>query len=94
MLKSLFLKATNILLIIVVNLVSTLQLKWGVKLDVLGTFFGSNLENCSYIHPLENKECPVVVGEDYIMTKSGTRLVHTAPSHGQEDFLTGIDQHL
>ena len=50
----------------------------GIQLDVLGTFCGSNLENCNYIHPLENRECPIVLGGDYIMTESGTGLVHTA----------------
>lgn len=30
------------------------------------------------------------MGGDYITTESGTGLVHTAPGHGQEDYLTGI----
>lgn len=29
-------------------------------------------------------------GGDYITTESGTDLVHTAPGHGQEDYLTGL----
>ena len=77
-------------IVVVVALVSTLQLKWGVELDVLGTFCGSDLENCSYIHPLENRECLVVVSADYITTKSRIGLVHTTLGHGQEDFLTGM----
>ena len=67
-----------------------LQLKWGVELDVLGTFYGSNLENCSYIHPLENRECLVVVGGDYITMESRIGIVHTTLGHGQENFLTGM----
>ncbi|CAN1164432.1 Isoleucine--tRNA ligase, chloroplastic/mitochondrial, partial [Linum perenne] len=43
-----------------------------------------------YIHPVDNRECPVVIGGDYITTESGTGLVHTAPGHGQEDYITGI----
>ena len=77
-------------IIVAVDLVSTLQLKWGVELDVLGTFCGLDLEHCSYIHPLENRECPVVVGGDYIMMESRIGLVHTAPGHSQEGFLTGM----
>ena len=42
-------------IIVATDLVSTLQLKWRVELDVLGTFCGSDLEHCSYIHPLENR---------------------------------------
>ena len=43
-----------------------------------------------YIHPIFNKDCPIVVGGDYITTESGTGLVHTAPGHGQEDYVTGL----
>lgn len=43
-----------------------------------------------YVHPINNMECPVVIGGDYITTESGTGLVHTAPGHGQEDFVTGL----
>lgn len=48
--------------------------------------------NCHfrYVHPVESRECPVVVGGDYITTESGTGLVHTAPGHGQEDYVTGL----
>lgn len=45
---------------------------------------------CRYTHPIENKDCPVVIGGDYITTESGTGLVHTAPGHGQEDYATGL----
>ena len=61
---------------------------------MLGTFCGSDLENYSYIHPLENRECPIVVGGNYITTESRTGLVHTAPCHGQEIFLTGMNYKL
>ncbi|GFZ14016.1 tRNA synthetase class I (I, L, M and V) family protein [Actinidia rufa] len=43
-----------------------------------------------YIHPIDSRECPVVLGGDYITTESGTGLVHTAPGHGQEDYVTGL----
>ncbi|KAF2289179.1 hypothetical protein GH714_029242 [Hevea brasiliensis] len=43
-----------------------------------------------YLHPIDNRECQVVIGGDYITTESGTGLVHTAPGHGQEDYVTGM----
>lgn len=43
-----------------------------------------------YIHPVNGNECSVVIGGDYITTESGTGLVHTAPGHGQEDYITGL----
>ncbi|XP_073004103.1 isoleucine--tRNA ligase, chloroplastic/mitochondrial isoform X1 [Typha latifolia] len=77
-------------LILASELVSTLESKWGMKLVVRKTFPGSALENCRYVHPVSGKECPVVLGGDYITTESGTGLVHTAPGHGQEDYITGL----
>ncbi|XP_027333503.1 isoleucine--tRNA ligase, chloroplastic/mitochondrial isoform X3 [Abrus precatorius] len=76
-------------LIVASELVPKLETKWGVKLVVKTKQLGSNLENCRYIHPIDNRECPVVIGGDYITTETGTGLVHTAPGHGQEDYITG-----
>ncbi|OVA14857.1 Aminoacyl-tRNA synthetase [Macleaya cordata] len=83
-------KQRNPFLIVASDLVPTLETKWGVKLTVRKTLLGSDLENCRYIHPIDNRECPVVIGGDYITTESGTGLVHTAPGHGQEDYVTGL----
>ncbi|MED6110314.1 Isoleucine--tRNA ligase, chloroplastic/mitochondrial [Stylosanthes scabra] len=76
-------------LIVASELVSRLEAKWGVKLVVKRRLLGSELENYRYLHPVDNRECPVVVGGDYITTETGTGLVHTAPGHGQEDYVTG-----
>ncbi len=35
-----------------------------------------------------------MVGGDYITTETGTGLVHTAPGHGQEDYVTGLKYNL
>ncbi|KAM1304406.1 hypothetical protein ACFX1X_022182 [Malus domestica] len=76
-------------LIVASDLVPVLEAKWRVKLLVRKRVSGSDLENCRYVHPIFNRECPVVIGGDYITTDSGTGLVHTAPGHGQEDYVTG-----
>eukprot|EP00850_Spirogloea_muscicola_P001335 SM000005S17132 [mRNA] locus=s5:354830:362126:+ [translate_table: standard] len=77
-------------LIVAEGLVGALQGKWGVELATVGTFPGSALEHCQYEHPLEARQAPVVIGGDYITTESGTGLVHTAPGHGQDDYITGL----
>ncbi|CAN1164436.1 Isoleucine--tRNA ligase, chloroplastic/mitochondrial [Linum perenne] len=77
-------------LVVASDLVPTLEAKWGVKLLIKKRMLGSELEGFRYIHPVDNRECPVVIGGDYITTESGTGLVHTAPGHGQEDYITGI----
>ncbi|KAJ8565936.1 hypothetical protein K7X08_008512 [Anisodus acutangulus] len=80
----------SLYLIVALDLVSTLEAKWGLKLTLKNTILGSDLENCRYTHPIDSRECPVVIGGDYITTESGTGLVHTAPGHGQEDYVTGL----
>lgn len=60
------------------------------KITSLGSHAYSFDHSFRYVHPVEDRECPVVVGGDYITTESGTGLVHTAPGHGQEDYLTGL----
>jgi len=76
-------------LIVAADLVETLQAKWGQSLEVVARVMGSALEGATYRHPLFDRESPVVIGGDYITTESGTGLVHTAPGHGQEDFMVG-----
>ena len=58
-------------------------------LEALVTVKGTELTGLLYRHPLLDRTSPVVVGGDYVTTESGTGLVHTAPGHGVEDFLTG-----
>ena len=56
----------------------------------LCTLSGSDIIGTTYTHPLYDRNSPVLAGGDYITTESGTGLVHTAPGHGQEDYLTGM----
>jgi len=46
-----------------------------------------------YQHPFISRECPVVTA-DYVTFEDGTGLVHTAPGHGNEDYLTGLKEKL
>jgi len=76
-------------LIVAADLVERLSSTLGVELTVKATFKGSDLEHTTYRHSLFDRESPIVVGGDYITTESGTGLVHTAPGHGQEDYIVG-----
>eukprot|EP01036_Dinobryon_divergens_P030377 gene30377-39614_t len=62
----------------------------GEKLEILAELKGSQLAGTKYQHPLYDRQSEIVIGGDYITTESGTGLVHTAPGHGQEDYLTGL----
>ena len=55
---------------------------------VLKEVKGKDLEYITYLHPLNGKECPVILG-DHVTLESGTGLVHTAPGHGEDDFIVG-----
>jgi isoleucyl-tRNA synthetase len=55
---------------------------------------GRNLEGFRYIHPfVENnptdKDAYMVILADYVTTDDGTGLVHIAPGHGLEDYVSG-----
>ena len=56
--------------------------------EVLQTVFGWELEGMTYKHPLYDRVSPIIVGE-HVTTEDGTGLVHTAPGHGEDDFIVG-----
>jgi isoleucyl-tRNA synthetase len=76
-------------LIVAKDLVEKLSATLERDLTIKTTLTGKDLENTTYRHPLYERESKVVIGGDYITTESGTGLVHTAPGHGQEDYITG-----
>lgn len=76
-------------LIVAADLVERLEETFSSELSVKATIAGKDLEHCTYRHPLFDRESQVVIGGDYVTTESGTGLVHTAPGHGQEDYLVG-----
>lgn len=81
-------------IIVAKDLVENLRTTFDLVLDIKTVIKGEELEHCLYKHPLFERESPIVIGGDYITTESGTGLVHTAPGHGQEDYITGQKYHL
>ncbi|XMB85093.1 isoleucine--tRNA ligase [Mycoplasmatota bacterium WC44] len=63
------------------------ELKWE-KYEIIEEFKGSELVNMTYKHPLYDRVSPVLPA-DHVTTEGGTGLVHTAPGHGQDDFIVG-----
>lgn len=63
--------------------------------ESLGSCKGKKLAEAglSYLHPFVDRESPVVTA-DYVTMEDGTGLVHTAPGHGSEDYLTGLREKL
>ncbi len=76
--------------IVAADMVDGLAAKLNLNLTPKSVIRGSELEHCTYKHPLYDRQSPVIIGGDYITTESGTGLVHTAPGHGQEDYIVGM----
>lgn len=63
--------------------------RYGLQtLDILGRCKGAALENLLLQHCFLDRQVPVILG-DHVTTDAGTGAVHTAPAHGQEDFIVG-----
>jgi isoleucyl-tRNA synthetase len=64
--------------------------RYGVdEVVVLGRAQGEKLEGLLFAHPFyAERDIPVLVG-DHVSAEDGTGAVHTAPGHGQEDFVIG-----
>ena len=54
----------------------------------LARFEGRALERLQLRHPFLDKRVPVVLG-DHVTLDAGTGAVHTAPAHGQDDYVVG-----
>ncbi|WP_228054688.1 isoleucine--tRNA ligase [Gloeocapsopsis crepidinum] len=76
-------------LIVAADLVDRLSQILASDLTIKAKVSGKDLEHTTYRHPLYDRESPIVIGGDYVTTESGTGLVHTAPGHGQDDYIVG-----
>ncbi|OQX05911.1 MAG: isoleucine--tRNA ligase, partial [Thiothrix lacustris] len=56
---------------------------------ILARCTGDKLEGLLLQHPFYARQVPVILGE-HVTTDAGTGAVHTAPGHGQEDFVVGL----
>jgi len=55
----------------------------------LAHFPGRRMERLNFQHPFLDRKTLGVLA-DYVTMDTGTGVVHTAPSHGAEDFMTGV----
>jgi isoleucyl-tRNA synthetase len=76
-------------LLVAKDLIESLAEKMDTTLERKASTMGKLLEHCTYRHPLFDRVSEIIIGGDYITTEAGTGLVHTAPGHGQEDYLVG-----
>ena len=67
------------------------DLKSKNKIDKV--YKGSDLEGIMLQHPFYDKQVPIILGE-HVTTEAGTGAVHTAPAHGQDDYIVGLKYNL
>ncbi len=70
----------------------TTTLAWE-EVEVLQTVTGQELVGLTYKHPLYDRVSPIVLGH-HVTIESGTGLVHTAPGHGEDDYMIGMQNNL
>ena len=83
-------ESTGATLVVAEGLREAVASKLETTLTTLGTFKGQDFENVQYQHPFYERKSPVIIGGEYITTEAGTGLVHTAPGHGQDDYISGM----
>jgi len=71
------------------KLLSKLVSEWDIKEHkVLGSCLGKKLEEVICRHPFVDRDSRIVLG-NHVTLEQGTGCVHTAPGHGQEDYVVG-----
>ncbi|MEI9813338.1 MAG: class I tRNA ligase family protein [Acidobacteriota bacterium] len=60
---------------------------------VIAEFEGAKLDGTMYRHPFIERDSKGIVG-DHVTLEQGTGAVHTAPGHGQEDYVIGLQNGL
>ena len=74
-------------LVLAAQLAPACLLRYGLEPGIiLGSFAGRALEGLKLAHPWLDRQVPVLLGE-HVTLETGTGAVHTAPAHGQEDYL-------
>ena len=67
---------------------TTAKCKW-TGAQVLARFHGNKLEGTTFQHPFMERISVGILG-DHVTLEQGTGAVHTAPGHGQDDYVVGM----
>jgi len=77
-------------LVVAEVLLKDAMLRYGIEnYHVVAYCTGSALENQLLQHPFYDRQVPIILG-DHVTTDAGTGAVHTAPGHGQDDYIVGL----
>jgi isoleucyl-tRNA synthetase len=83
-------QTTKGVLIVLEELVNSLMKEFDLEeFSILSTFKGQSVEHVLTQHPLYDRTSMIICG-DHVSEEAGTGCVHTAPGHGNEDFVVGL----
>jgi len=74
------------LLLLAEGLYAACLARYGLAGTLVGAAAGAVLDRVSLRHPFYHRESLLILGE-HVTLEAGTGAVHTAPGHGQEDFV-------
>ena len=84
----------NSYIILAANLVEATLKRYAIEdFKIIATTTGEKLANLVAEHPFYSRHVPILHG-DHVTDDSGTGMVHTAPTHGVEDFALGKEHDL
>ena len=76
------------------KLVDSLMEKFGIEdYKIIKVVKGRELEGKILAHPFYDRESRIILGE-HVTLDAGTGLVHTAPGHGEEDYIVAMKYHI
>jgi len=82
-------RGTAVELVVTEELADTVSERFGLQgASRSEPFTGAVLEHLLLDHPFLDRQVPVILG-DHVTTDAGTGCVHTAPGHGEDDFIIG-----
>ena len=77
------------ILVVAKDLLESVLARYGLEEHaIIHEFEGAHLAGLELQHPFQDRVVPVIMG-DHVTTDAGTGLVHTAPSHGVDDYAVG-----
>jgi len=76
-------------LIVAAGLLDSFRKGTGVDGTVIATFTAGVLEKKNCRHPFYDRDSVLLLGE-HVTLEAGTGCVHTAPGHGQDDYVIGL----
>lgn len=77
-------------LLLAKSLLQDAMLRYGItNYHVLAYAKGHAFEHCLLQHPFYDRQVPIIVGP-HVTVEAGTGAVHTAPGHGQDDYVIGM----